>query len=130
VVNSIELAGGSTIVVDSGPVIFKVAGVGQTTPIDLAGGAVSNPSYDPSKLQFLYGGAGTIKLTGNSATAALVMAPNAAAELNGTGDFYGALIANTVSGGGNSAIHYDRNLQKLAVTQGNPVLHQFTWSSY
>jgi len=71
-----------------------------------------------------------VKLTGNSATAALVLAPNAAAELNGTGDFYGAIITATVSGGGNSAIHYDRNLLKYAITQGNPILHQFTWSSY
>jgi hypothetical protein len=130
VVNSLSFNGGSTIVVDSGPVIFRVAGVGQTTPIDFSGGAVTNSTYDPSLMQIMYGGTGTIKLTGNSATAALVMAPNAAAELKGTGDFYGALIANTVSGVGNSAIHYDRALQKLAVTQGNPVLHQFTWSSY
>jgi len=130
VVNSLTLSGGSTIVVDSGPVVFKVAGVGETVPLDLAGGAVSNPSYNPTNLQFIYGGTGTVKLTGNSATAALVMAPNAAAELNGTGDFYGALVAKTVSGGGNAAIHYDRNLQNFAVTQGNPVLHQFTWSSY
>jgi hypothetical protein len=130
VVNSLTLNGGSTIVVDSGPVVFKVAGVGQTTPLDLSGGAVTNPSYNPSNLQFIYGGTGTVKLTGNSATAATVLAPNAAAELNGTGDFYGALITKTVTGGGNSAIHYDRNLLKQSVTQGNPVLHQFSWNSY
>ena len=130
VVNSINLGGGSTIVVDSGPVIFKVAGVGQTTPIDLSGGGVTNTSYTPANLQFIYGGTGTMKLTGSSALAATIMAPNAAAELNGTGDVYGPLIAKTVSGGGNAAIHYDVNLKKLAVTQGNPVLHQFTWSSY
>jgi len=130
VVNSLSLAGGSTIVVDSGPVVFKVAGVGESTPVDLAGGVVSNPSYNPSNMQIIYGGTGTVKLTGNSATAALVMAPEAAAELNGTGDFYGALITATVTGGGNSAIHYDRNLMKQFLTQGNPILHQFTWSSY
>ena len=130
VVNSLSLNGGSTIVIDSGPVIFNVAGVGQTTPIDLGGGAVSNPSYNPSNMQILYGGTGTVKLTGNSATSALLMAPNAAAQLNGTGDFYGSLIAKTVSGGGNAAIHFDRNLMRLAVTQGNAVLHQFSWNSY
>ena len=130
VVNSLSLNGGSTIVIDSGPVIFKVAGVGTTTPIDLSGGAVSNPSYNPSNMQFLYGGTGTVKLTGNSATSALVLAPNAAAEMNGTGDFYGALITKTVYGGGNSAIHYDRNLMKQQTTQGNAILHQFSWSSY
>jgi hypothetical protein len=130
VVNSLSLRGGSTIVVDSGPVVFKVAGVGQSTPLDLGGGAITNTSFDPSNMQFIYGGTGTINLTGNSALAAVVMAPNAPAQLNGTGDFYGALITSTVSGGGNSAIHYDRNLLKHSVTQGNPVLHQFTWSSY
>jgi hypothetical protein len=35
-----------------------------------------------------------------------------------------------VSGGGSGKIHYDRALKKLATTQGNPILHQFTWSSY
>jgi hypothetical protein len=130
VVNSIELSGGSNIVVDSGPVVFKVAGVGDTTPIDLSGGGITNTSYTPSNMQFIYGGTGTISLTGSSAISATVMAPNAPAVLNGTGDFYGAIITSTVSGGGNAAIHYDRNLAKQAVTQGNPVLHQFSWNSY
>jgi hypothetical protein len=130
VVNSLSLRGGSTIVVDSGPIIFKVAGVGQTTPLDLGGGAVVNSSMDPSKMQFYYGGTGTLNLTGNSAFAATVVAPNAPAQLNGTGDFYGALITATISGGGNSAIHYDRNLIKHSMTQGNPILHQFSWNSY
>jgi hypothetical protein len=130
VINSISLTGGSTIVVDSGPIVFKVAGVGTASPIDLGGGVISNPSYNPSNIQFIYGGTGTVSLTGNAATAATVLAPNAAAQLNGTGDFYGALIAKTVSGGGNSAIHYDRNLMKQKITQGNAILHQFSWSSY
>jgi hypothetical protein len=59
-----------------------------------------------------------------------VMAPNAAGQLTGTGDLYGAIITKTVSGGGNSAIHYDRSLMKQSITQGNPVLHQFSWNSY
>jgi hypothetical protein len=130
VVNSLALNGGSTIVLDSGPVIFKVAGVGETTPIDFSGGAVTNSSYNASAMQIQYGGTGTLKLTGNSATAALVLAPNAYAELKGTGDFYGAVIANKVAAGGNASIHYDRALMKFATTQGNPILHQFTWSSY
>jgi hypothetical protein len=130
VVNSLSLNGGSTIVVDSAPVIFKVAGVGQDPALDLSGGAVTNSSYNSADMQIQYGGSGTIKLTGNSATSALVLAPNATAELKGTGDFYGALIAGKVSGGGSGKIHYDRALMNLAKTQGNPILHQFTWSSY
>lgn len=130
VVNSLALNGGATLVIDSGPVIFQVAGVGQTTPVDLSGGGVTNPSYDSTNVQIQYGGTGTVKLTGNSATSALVLAPNATAEVKGTGDFYGAIVANKVSGGGTGAIHYDRALMKFATTQGNPILHQFTWSSY
>jgi Tfp pilus assembly protein PilX len=130
VVNSITLSGGSTIVIDSGPVIFKVAGVGETVPIDLSGGGVTNTSMNPSNMQFYYGGTGTMKLTGSAALSATVVAPNAAAELNGTGDLYGAIVTATVSGGGNAAIHYDRNLLKHSLTQGNPVLHQFSWNSY
>ena len=61
-INSLTLRGGAQIVIDSGPVIIKVAGQGQTTPIDLSGGGVSNPSLDPTQLQFVYGGSGNIKI--------------------------------------------------------------------
>ena len=50
--------------------------------------------------------------------------------ITGGGDFYGAVVAGTVSGTGGAAIHYDRSLSKRAMTQGNPVLHQFTWKSF
>ena len=43
-VNSLTLTGNSKIIVDTGPVIVKIKGTGVTTPLDLAGGGVSNPS--------------------------------------------------------------------------------------
>ena len=65
-INSLTLNGNAHIIIDSGPVIIKVAGQGQTTPIDLSGGGVSNPSLDPTQLRFVYGGTGNIKITGGS----------------------------------------------------------------
>jgi hypothetical protein len=131
VVNSLKFNGNASIVIDGpGPVVFKVAGVGQATPIDLSGGAVTNTSFDPTALQFYYGGTGTVKLTGGSDTSGLVVAPNSNVTLTGGGDFYGSVIAGTVSGTGGAVIHYDRALATKATTEGNPVLHQFTWSSY
>jgi hypothetical protein len=131
VVNSITMNGGATIVIDgAGPVVFKVAGVGQTTPVDFSGGAISNPSFNPTAMQVYYGGTGTVKLTGGSDTSGLVVAPNSNVTISGGGDFYGSVIAGTVSGTGGAVIHYDRNLSRSSTTQGNPVLHQFTWKNY
>ena len=131
VVNSLTLNGNSTIVLDgAGPVVFKVAGVGQTTPIDLTGGSISNTTFDSTAMQFVYGGTGNVKLTGGATSSGLVMAPNASVSLSGGGDFFGAIIAGKVTSTGGASIHYDRNLQKKGMTVGNPVLDQFTWSSY
>src|SRR5690606_20140265 len=47
-----------------------------TNPMDLSGGTVSNPSYNPVKFQIQYGGTGNIKLSGGSAFAAVVYIPN------------------------------------------------------
>jgi hypothetical protein len=131
VVNSLSMIGNSTIVVDGpGPIVFKVAGVNQTTAIDFTGGTISNTSFDPAAMQFLYGGTGNVKLTGGADTSGLVVAPNASVSISGGGDFYGAVIAGTVTGTGGAAIHYDRSLQRRFMTEGNPVLHQFTWKNY
>ena len=92
-VNSLKLAGNSRIVVDSGPVIINVAGNGEATPLDLSGGGVANPSFDPTMLQFIYAGTGNIKITGGTETAALVYAPNASAALTGSSThFYGSIV--------------------------------------
>jgi hypothetical protein len=130
-INSLTLAGNSKIVIDSGPVIIKVAGVGQTTPIDLSGGGVSNPSLDPTKLQFVYGGTGNIKVTGGTDSAALVYAPNATTALTGAStNFYGSIITSKVSATGGFNIFYDRRLRSSVVTAGNPTMTSFTWRTF
>jgi hypothetical protein len=122
----------SQLVIDSGPVIIKVAGVGDSTPMDFGGQTIVNPSHDPSSVQFLYAGTGTIKMSGGADVAATIVAPNAAVDWRGGGDFYGAMIVKTMAINGDFEMHYDRTLSRRSKgeTVGNPVLQQFSWSNY
>ncbi len=127
VFNSLTLAGGSTLVIDSGPVILKVAGQSVVTAVDFTGGSVSNPGFDPSTFQVVYGGTGNVKLNGGANTAAVVYAPNAAITFSGNADFYGSVIGKTVTDVGGAKIHYDVSLQNKFMTAGNHMLTAFTW---
>lgn len=136
-VNSISITGNAQLVVapdpvthQYGPVVINVTGNGNATPIDLEGNGISNPTYDPSMLQFVYAGNGTIKIAGNGASAAVVYAPNSTADFKGNGTFYGSVIANQLLDVGNGAIYYDMKLKKKLFTVGNYVLNSFTWNKY
>jgi hypothetical protein len=130
-VNSLKLAGNAKIIVDSGPVIVKIAGTGEATPLDLSGGGVSNPSFDPTQLQFIYRGTGHVKITGGTDTAALLYAPNASAALAGASThFYGAIVSNTVTSTGGFNLYYDRRLRSSTMTAGNPTMTTFTWRTF
>ena len=113
-----------------GPVIINVTGNNQATPIDLSGQGIANPSLDPSLLQFVYAGTGTINIVGNGASAAVVYAPNATADFKGNAAFYGSVIAAHLKDVGNGAIHYDLHLKKKLYTVGTPTLNSFTWSRF
>jgi hypothetical protein len=136
IVNSLSMTGNSSIVIDAnadgtmGPVVFKVAGQSQTTPIDLTGGTITNTSYSPSALQFIYGGSGDVKLAGGAASSALVYAPNAGVTFSGGADLYGAVVAGQIKDMGGMTIHYDRSLQNSATTAGNPIMDAFNWKNY
>jgi Tfp pilus assembly protein PilX len=129
-VNSITMTGNSSIIVDSGPVIIKVVGTGQTTPILLTGNGLSNPSLDPSDLQFIYGGTGQVRVAGGANNAALFYAPNADTALSGNSDFFGAIVTKTLSATGGVAIHYDRRLQNTMLTAGNTTMSRFSWKAF
>ena len=136
-INSISLTGNAQLVVapdpvthQYGPIVLNVTGNNNTTPIDLEGNGVSNPTYDPSLLQFVYAGNGTLKIAGNGASAAVVYAPNSTADFKGNGTFYGSVIANQLLDVGNGALYYDMKLKKKLFTVGNYVLNSFTWNKY
>ena len=140
-INSISITGNAQLVVapypagtpnagQYGPVVLNVAGNNNATPIDLEGNGLSNPTYDPSMIQFLYAGSGSMKIAGNGASAAVVYAPNATADFKGNGTFYGSVIANQLLDVGNGAIYYDMKLKKKLFTVGNYVLNSFTWNKF
>ncbi len=144
--NSISLAGGSSIgITATGPtqnVLVNVVGKNPdnsniSTPIDFVGGTFASVSgcaacsnYDASMLQFIYGGTGTINLTGNSGAAATFYAPNATVELSGNIDLYGSVLAKRMNNTGNAPIHYDRRLGRDFYVAGHPMASDFTWKRY
>jgi hypothetical protein len=150
--NSISLAGGSSIsakaAASTESVVVNVVGVTNTgttiaTPIDFTGGtyaAVNScssctavagiSSFDASIVQFLYGGTGTVKMTGNSGAASTFYMPQAAFELGGTADLYGSVLAKRVNESGSGNIHYDRRLRRDFYVAGHPMVGTFTWQRY
>jgi hypothetical protein len=133
-VNSITLAGNSTITIQSPTtVVMNVAGKNadgttMATPIDLTGGNTSNVSMVPAHFLIDYAGTGAVNVGGTAAMAAVIDAPQAAVTLTGTGDYYGAAISNTFQDQGNGNFHYDRDLaNSLFATAGTPWLTSFSW---
>jgi hypothetical protein len=129
--NSLKLNGNGSIVV-LGNVILNIGGKDSsgnwlTTPIDFTGGSVTNASLDPSKFQVQYAGTGNVKLNGGAQNAAMIYAPNADASFNGGGDFYGAVVASTVTDNGGANIYYDRHLTKDFFVVGNAMMSSFSW---
>jgi hypothetical protein len=129
-INSISLNGNSNLVIDSGPVIFRVEGAGVGTPISLNGGNVSNTTYVSSNLQFIYGGTGVVRTNGGAATSMLIYAPNAEVDLSGNANFYGAIVGGTVEVSGGAKIVYDRALENTVFRAGNVSLTSFNWESF
>ena len=129
-INSMKLNSGAILKISTGPVIFNVAGVGQTTPIDFMGGAVSNTTFDPSNFRILYAGTGELNLTGNSITVSVVYAPAANASVEGNSDFYGSILAKYIHVEGGSRIHYDRRLSREFFGVGPRMMSAFTWKEY
>jgi hypothetical protein len=129
-INSITLSGGSGIVVDSAPVVFNIAGAGVTTPVDLTGGTLTSLNIDPSTFQIQYAGTGAIKLNGGTASAGLVYAPNAPVTFAGGSDWYGGVVASTVTDQGGTHIHNDRRVGANFYTAGNFMLSSFSWKKF
>jgi Tfp pilus assembly protein PilX len=128
--NSINLSGGATLSIDSGPVTLNITGTSQATPISFSGGTISNAGLDPSQFLINYAGTGSVTLSGGTASAAVLYAPNASLNFSGGTDFFGAVICAALTDSGGAALHYDTNLQNKFSTSGNWMLDSFTWKKY
>jgi hypothetical protein len=115
--NSLVLSGNSILsVVGSSPVLVNLAGAslsGGSPALDLSGGSMENPTAIPANLQFTYAGSQGVNLSGGSSSYATVYAPNAIVNMSGNADFYGSIIASTLTNGGNGALHYDTSLPDI-----------------
>ena len=148
-INSLDLTGGGTIAVkataSNQSVLINLAGknpdgTDMTTVMDFggnSGGQYANDSsctgcsvYDASMLQFIYGGTGTVNMTGNSGAAATFYAPNATVNFSGTADLYGSVLGKRIDNVGSGNIHYDRRLQHDFYVAGHPMSGTFTWKRY
>jgi hypothetical protein len=106
------------------------SGTELTNPFDLNGNAVVNPSMDPSRLQILYAGTGTIDMHGGTNASYLLYAPNAALSTHGNSDIYGSLLVKTLQTAGNTRFFYDKKLDRTAFTMGNFMMSSFSWKKY
>ena len=132
--NSLSLAGGATLVIaGTGNVVINLAGQGfnaNQSVLDIAGNTISTGSFDPSRLQIIYGGTATVGLSGSGETSALLYAPNATVNMNAAGGhWYGAVIGKTIKDA-SAALHYDRSLQRKMMTLGAFMLDSFTWRKF
>jgi Tfp pilus assembly protein PilX len=137
-INSISEQGANTAVILApdpithlyGTVTLNVTGSNQSTPIDLTGNGLENPTLNPSYLQINYAGTGTVKVAGNASSAAVIYAPNASVTLTGGSDFFGAILGQTVTDAGGTAIHYDLNLSNNSFIVSNYMLDSFNWAKF
>jgi hypothetical protein len=130
-INSISEAGQSQVIIDSGPVLLNVAGNSNSNPISLTGGGVANATLNPANFQISYAGTGTVNVKGGAQASALIYAPNCTFSFNSAGgDWYGAVIAKTMTDMGGAAVHYDRRLATEFQMVGNYMVSSFDWKKF
>jgi hypothetical protein len=109
-INSLAMNGNANIVIN-GPVVFNIAGVGQTNPINMTGGSFTNNTYIPTNFTINYGGTGNVIVAGGSAAFAFINTPNAPIVFNGGSNFYGSAVGSTLNDLGGTSLYWDTSLQ-------------------
>lgn len=84
--------------------------------VDISGQGIATADNKPTNF-LLYGlGSGTIKISGQGNLYAGIYAPQCDVQNVGNGDLLGAVVSETYSQTGNSAIHFDEALKELKNT--------------
>jgi hypothetical protein len=117
-INSLSMTGNGQIIVSpAGAVTLNVAGLGQTTAVAIAGNGITDDTI-PNDFIINYGGTGAISIAGNGDVTAILNAPKATMTQQGNGNWYGSILASTMSIGGNAFFHYDRNAALSPLNNG------------
>ena len=105
---SVTMSGTFAFNVTSGKVCIVLTS--PSAPITGSGSWLNNTSGLASNLSINYSGTGGITLSGSPNSYAVVNAPNSALTISGSNDWYGSIIAKTVTASGAAKIHYDQAL--------------------
>lgn len=117
-INSISMAGNSQITVSPpGAVVINIAGTGQSTPVALAGNGITDDTH-ANDFTINYGGTGGVSVTGNGNITAILNAPNAALTQGGNGNWYGSILAASMTIGGNAFFHFDKSAAQSPPSNG------------
>jgi hypothetical protein len=118
--NGLNMSSGDTVTIDpnaslklfSGGTDFKIAGNGVINETGFAGNFIA---YCTTSVT-------SFTLDGNAAFVGILVAPNAHARMNGSGnpanptDFTGAIMVNSVTMNGHFNFHYDEALSRMGGT--------------
>jgi hypothetical protein len=107
--NSLNFNGNANLIIN-GAVVINLAGVNQSTVLDMTGGSFVNNSYVPSNFVINYGGTGNMKVAGGTGAYAIINAPNAAISFHGGSDFYGAAVGRSIDDQGGTNLAWDTSL--------------------
>jgi len=127
--NSFNTNGNTNLAVTNGTTTMNLRGVGVDPVMDMQGN-FSTTAFDPTKLQIMYAGTGTVKLRGNNELAATIYAPNALVDMSSSYDVYGSILAKRYSNSGGAVVHYDTALASKYYMISNPFMSTFTWKKY
>ena len=113
--NSIDCDSSASFIVDSGPVILNMGGVGSSGfALNFQDGLSINVGGKPSDFRILSGGTAGLNFQSQAnSLSAVIYAPNADLKLLLAGDFFGAMVIKTVTFQSGGGIHYDRSLANL-----------------
>jgi hypothetical protein len=123
------------VITPLGQVVLNIAGScsgGCSGPVlDLSGQSVNNQTFNANQFQINYGGTGSINVTGNASSSYFVLnAPNAAVQISGNGDVFGAVLGRTIADTGNGGFHYDRSANLAPASSGALQLISFRHIPY
>jgi len=115
-INSLTTSGNAQINVSgSGQVIIDVGGTGfgpGTNVVSATGNGINNSGTAANQFVIDYAGTANINLGGNGQSTAVVNAPNSNVTMLGGGNrgqWFGSIVASTITMTGNMAFHYDTN---------------------
>jgi Tfp pilus assembly protein PilX len=127
--NSFTTAGNTTLAITNAKTTMNLRGTDVSPVMDMQGN-FSTTAFDPTKLQIMYAGTGTIKLRGSNELAATVYAPNAYVDLSSSYAVYGSILAFRYNNSGGATVHYDNALATKYFMISNPFMSTFTWKKY